>query len=165
MVRLLALPLLLLTGCGVPHQSPCGIDVGGDRLDPQALSSLDSETLQSAVRRALDGATYTTDSRLADPAQNCRAMEGFTVFTRTTPSFMDEGEELFGATRCWAHEIIVGTPESGQWVFSGLVHELFHVMQRCSTPLPIDDGRDAKHANWNRDLILFGIGKGEDRSN
>jgi hypothetical protein len=160
------LPLtLVLVACGAPRTTPCGIQVGGDRVDSSAVSSLTQADLDSAVRRALDGATYTTDPRLADGAENCRAMEGFTVFTRSTPTFTDEAEEDFGVTRCWASEVVVGTPESGSWELSGLVHELFHVMQRCSTPMPIDVGRDSHHSNWDRDRIIFGIGKGEDRSN
>ncbi|MDP1824901.1 MAG: hypothetical protein Q8L48_16715 [Archangium sp.] len=146
-VFLLAMPLLIACGPAA-HQTPCGIDVDG------SPSSLTSEGLQSAVRAALRGATFTTDPALADPAANCKAMEGFTVYTRPTPTFIDEGEEVFGATRCWRFEVIVGTPESGEWRLSGLVHELFHVMQRCAPG----------HANWERDGIFFGIGKSEDPS-
>ena len=156
--------LLFVTGCGVAHETPCGIDVGGDRDNPATASTLTPDLLQRAVRRALNGATFTTDPRLSDPVENCRAMEGFTVYTKQAPTFVDDGEEIFGVTRCWKSEIIVGTPESGSWQFSGLVHELFHVMQRCRTPLPIDSGRDAHHSNWDRDLIFYGIGKGEDHT-
>ncbi|MDP2270914.1 MAG: hypothetical protein Q8K32_09300 [Archangium sp.] len=152
-MRLLLLALMV-TGCAAAHETPCGIDVGGDRDDPNAPSSLTAAALQSAVRRALDGATFTTDPHLSDSAENCKAMEGFTVYTRAAPSFIDDGEEVFGATRCWNFEVIMGTPESGDWGQSGLVHELFHVMQRCTPP---------RHENWERDGIFLGIGKGEDR--
>jgi hypothetical protein len=156
MVRLF-LVAVVMAGCGAPSPaSPCGIEVA-------APGPLTDDDLQSQVRRALDGATFTTDPTLVDRTANCRAMEGFTVAVVSTPSFIDEGDEVFGVTRCWQKSMRIGTPPSGSWETSSLAHELFHVMQRCSTPQPIDEGEDAHHSNWKRDLIYFGIGKGKDR--
>lgn len=144
---------LVVTGCAPPVVSQCGVELAGD-------GTLTEPELASAIRRALNGATFTTDPALQDPAANCKAMNGLVVRTRPTHKFLDEGEEVFGATRCWAREVIVGTPESGSWQFSALTHELFHVMQRCETPGAIDEGQDANHANWVRDGLLPAIERG-----
>ena len=34
---------------------------------------------------------------------------------------------------------------------TSFAHELIHIAQFCTTPLPVDKGRDQDHSNWDRD--------------
>ena len=144
----------------------CGVELRGDwfaqHVEPEAIdasTALDRDTLDRAVNAALDAATFTTDFRLMDQTENCKALDGLRVFTVQEPSFtLSTGRVVNGVSDCLGHYVLVGTPTDGApWSHSALVHEFLHAMQQCSPPLPIDDRLDADHANWKRDHFYDAI--------
>jgi hypothetical protein len=91
---------------------------------------------------------------------NCRSLVGYKVFTKSVFSWPDpEGRDfkVAGITYCWAKTIVVGTPATGNWNKSALVHEFFHAMQNCKADFPPDIGTDESHAGWYRYGIFEAI--------
>lgn len=150
--------------------SNCAIIVAGDIDSRFAPSKLDQHTLNQLVNKALDAASLTADWRLNDQTANCQAMVGFRVYTKATWNYsikLHDGRDgplkdtmVSGHTHCTLKYLVVGTPErDGRvwWNESSLVHELFHVMQGCESPGPIDKGEDFQHSNWARDGLNAAI--------
>ena len=161
---LLFLLWLWSQGCaGVPNGDgfySCDAVAGGD-FDTQKPASLDREELNRMVRISLDAATLTTDPRLRDPVENCRKFWGYRVYTKPTENFMapwDDKFEIGGFTSCTTRIVVVGTPPSGNWNNSALVHEFFHVMQVCEGIPPKDTySPPDHHENWYRDGLFAAI--------
>ena len=157
-MKQLALVTLLLTSCGAHYaQTNCGISVAGDYDDRFGESWLTPELLQVGVDKAIAATASTTDYTLMDQTENCKAMQGYNVYTKKTVYFENFGRRVAGFTNCFTKIIVINTPEVLRVENSPLVHELFHVMQRCSARPPVDKGLDEDHANWYRDGIVWAI--------
>jgi hypothetical protein len=148
--------------------SNCGIMVAGDFDDRFAKPTLFQDTLNALVDEALDGATFTTDWRLNDQLGNCQKLWGFRVYTKPTWNYLVKTSEtpdgplldtyVSGHTLCEQKLIVVGTPTvRAGWSKSSLVHEIFHALQDCTTPEPMDKGLDWQHRNWVRDGLYNAI--------
>lgn len=138
----------------------CDMYVAGDIDSRFAKSGLTREELNAAVNRALNAATFTTDIRLMDTVENCSRMRAFRVYTKATPNWVRpiDGLRVSGETDCVTRMITVGTPRNQGWVYSSLVHEIFHVMQECEGTPPADDPKANRgHENWIRDGIYNAI--------
>ncbi len=164
-MRTLALLLLCLTACAgtlPPPSGSCGVRAAGnidDRLKDDGLKDSDVEDM---VQRALDATTFTTDFRLNDQTENCKALQGFNVYTKPPGAFRtitSDGKNtwVLGYTICWQKLIVVAAPENKLWRRSALIHELIHAIQKCEAPRPTDEGGDPDHANWGRDNIFWSI--------
>jgi len=150
--------LLTLASCGAHYNgTTCGITVAGDYDDRFAPSWLTNEKLQRVVDKAIEATSLTTDYVLMDQTENCKAMQGYSVYTKDTVYWESYGRRVAGTTNCWTKIVIVNTPTDGNETMTSLVHELFHVMQKCNARAPIDKGLDEDHANWYRDGILWAI--------
>lgn len=154
------LKILLLLTCascaGVPPGKPggnnCGLIAAGDLDTRQPVAGL-AAILADRLDAALDATTFTTDPSFLDMTQNCQRLVGYRVFVRAVPDWEDQYGRPFrvaGTTSCWTKTIIVGTPVSGNWRDSAIVHELFHAMQECEAIQPPDIGNDTAHAGWIR---------------
>lgn len=67
-----------------------------------------------------------------------------------------------GWTECWMLRISFHTRDGAYLLEeSAFIHELAHLAQDCNAPLPIDEGQDFHHANWERDWIYRNIRKAE----
>lgn len=154
-----AILLLALAGCAgtlPPPDGSCGVWSGGQYTNRLGANELPQPVLEKAVRLALDGASLTTDFRLMDQTENCRMLNGYTVYTRPGP-WQDGKYNVLGTTTCWAKVIQVAVPASGNWAHSALIHELFHAMQDCKATPPLDPGATEFHENWVRDGIYTAI--------
>lgn len=154
---------LLISCCAhIPRtQDNCGL-----RLEDK--SWLTSSSLLEAVSQAIYKATQTTDNRLQDAAENCSAMRGYVVKVRPQVTWEMEAGKNFvvsvsGVTYCMSRLVEIGQPTdmARGWRATALVHELFHVMQNCSSPGPSDIDQDEDHANWTRDGIKDAILRAE----
>ena len=73
-------------------------------------------------------------------------LKGYGIWLYNSESFQDYwGRSVGGYTQCESKEMVIGI---GRTVYA---HELIHAMQKCSAPLPIDEGSDRDHSNWLRD--------------
>lgn len=172
---LLSACLLLTTHCATispDGKSNCGITPAGDFDDRFGKSTLDQDTLNHLVDQALDAATFTTDWRFNDQLGNCQKLWGWRVYTKPfwnytiktsdTPTGPLVDTLVSGHTMCSQKLIVVGTPNitfEGHtvWRASSVVHEIFHALQDCASPQPIDSGTDYYHSNWVRDGIYNAI--------
>lgn len=159
-----ALMCLLLTSCAalppkVPGSNNCGMLIGGD-FDTHGPSGLTFEVLADRLDAALDATTFTTAPALMDMTENCEALVGYKVYSKKEWSWPDpygRGFNVGGLTWCNTKTMVVGTPESGNWRKSSLVHELIHGMQKCAAEQPPDIGKDVDHADWIRHGIYAAI--------
>jgi len=158
------LVLLCLAGCAsIPPTSGsnhCGMLAMGNYDGWHKSSLLTWATLQDATDRALDATTMVTDPRLFDIIENCKALGGYRVFTRDAPDWEDDygrGFRTAGYTFCPSKVIVIGTPASGDFRESSLIHEMFHAMQNCVAEQPPDVGADTIHAGWVRYNIFQAI--------
>lgn len=162
-MKTIIVALMILSGCAAiqPLTGDCGIVPGGDIDDRLGISTLTQDQINTAVSRAIDGASFTTDFRLGDQTENCRKLVGYKVYTKKTYVFKSVGVRVTGITECWNKIIVVGTPADSNFVqHSALIHEIFHAMQSCVTPDPVDVtgyGADQDHKNWVRDNIYWAI--------
>lgn len=155
--KLLAMLSVALLGCaGIPPGRPdgnnCGLIAAGNLDTRQPVEGL-AAILADRLDAALDATTFSTDPSFLDMTENCQNLVGYRVFVRDVPDWQDEYGRDFrvaGTTSCWTKTIIVGTPESGNWRHSAIVHELFHAMQKCEAIQPPDVGNDTAHAGWIR---------------
>lgn len=159
------LVLGMLTACaGVPPgkegSNNCGM------LLHTGDSNFTHADLNERLATAFDAVSTTTDWRLNDMTDNCNVLVGYHVFVRPEPSWEDpwnrkkaDGTPLMisGSTECAFRKITIGTPSNGNWHHSAIVHEIFHALQNCSTPAPIDTGMDEDHSNWVRDNIMNSV--------
>lgn len=148
MIRALGI-VALLSSC-----APNGVTLGGDYADRLARSTLTLKTLDDSVARAVSVAEGL-------PGLERGRLNGFAVYTDAHETFFSNGVRVGGWCSCRARVIVVGTPGDGVWARSALVHELFHAMQGCDAPLPVDDGLDADHANWHRDGLFAALESAE----
>jgi hypothetical protein len=165
------LSLVLLASCAgslPPPSGSCGVMAAGNFEQRFKSDGLTDEIVEDMVKRALNGTTFTTDWRLSDQTENCRMLQGYNVYTRPPGAFtitMSDGRPLSvtGYTTCWQKLIVVAAPGNGVWRQSALIHELFHAMQNCKAPRPVDIGGDPDHSNWARDNIYWSIDAEMDR--
>ena len=149
----------LALGCAgtlPPPDGSCGVFTAGQWDNRLGANLLPQSEVERQVRLALDGTTLTTDIKLMDMTENCRALNGFSVYTLDGP-WQDGKYNVLGTTTCWSKIIKVAKPGDGNWLHSALIHELFHAMQKCSATPPIDSGSDDWHSNWVRDGIYDAI--------
>lgn len=154
------LVLILISGCATvdfTNDNSCGVSIGGDYDNRFAKSVLQMSDVEQAVFRAIDGASLTTDHKLMDSTQNCKNLNGFSIYTKKSNSYMLNNQLVSGHTECWVKIIVIATPMDGNWNHSALIHQLFHAMQKCQPKYPIDRGSDYHHANWRRDGIFDAI--------
>jgi hypothetical protein len=154
--KILLFALLTLSCAGVPPGRPdgnnCGLIAAGNfdtRLPMEGLAAILADRLDAA----LDATTFTTDPSYLDMTENCQRLVGYRVWVRSAPDWEDDwgrGFRVAGTTSCWTKIIMVGTPASGNWRDSAIVHELFHAMQECEAIQPPDIGNDTAHAGWVR---------------
>lgn len=136
--------LALVASCGGP------ISVAGDHLDPSAPSTLTQADLDRVVALAIKLGNGTSDSRLHDVDPS--VLDGYRVHTMPVHVWtLDDGRKVSGWTSCPTRTIVIGTPPSGVWEYSSLVHELFHAIEGCPRTVPVDEGCDEHHGNWVRD--------------
>lgn len=138
-----ALLLLTLASCGPAR-------LGGDHLTGNP-STLTEETLDRAISAAIEAGDWTTDPRLHGHDEH--TFDGYTIYTRDTFAFEHYGRAVLGWCQCATRTMVIGTPASGHWANSALVHEMFHVMQGCQDVHPVDANADTSHGNWWRDGI------------
>lgn len=152
-------PVVLFLSCaGVPPGKPQSNDCGLTIVEGANRAHLSGETLAERLGRMLDVMTLTTDYRFLEPLDVCQRMVGFRIYTREENNWVDSwGRDIAGATSCLNKTIEVGSPPLGDWHYTALVHELFHVAQNCVALKPIDVGTDEDHANWIRDGIFDAI--------
>lgn len=143
--------LALCVSCGGP------VRLGGDFADPaHSNSTLTHADLERVLAVATALGNGTTDSRLHDVSADI--LDGYTVYTMANQVWsLDDGRRVMGWTSCPTREMVIGTPPSGVWENSALVHELFHVFQECKGLLPVDPELDPAHANWTRDGLFNAI--------
>jgi hypothetical protein len=143
--------LAVVASCGGP------IRLGGDYADPShSNSTLTHADLERVIAVATALGNGTADSRLHDVSED--RLDGYTVFTMASHVWtLDDGRRVMGWTSCQTRTIVVGTPPSGVWENSALVHELFHAFQGCDGILPCDAELDPTHANWTRDGLFAAI--------
>lgn len=130
-----------------------GVHLGGDYFG--GTSTLTRDQLDRSIEVALQLGLETSDPRLHVGAE---ALDGYSVYTRETHVFDLHALQVTGWTSCASRTIVVGTPPGG-WAESSLVHEVFHALQGCSTPGPVDLTCDDVHANWARAGLFRAIVK------
>lgn len=147
---LLAVLPVLAVSCGE-------VALGGDYDDPaHQVSTLTHEDLDRVLALAIELGNGTSDSRLhgRDPS----VLNGWTVYTMSTHVWtLDDGRKVSGWASCPTREMVIGTPPSGVWENSSLVHELFHVFQGCHGSAVVDPECDESHGNWARDGLFRAI--------
>lgn len=71
---------------------------------------------------------------------------------RVTHWFSDFNQAfVIGETFCLGRQMWINNVSLNR---SSITHEMFHVIQDCWSPLPVDKGADESHSNWIRDGIF-----------
>jgi hypothetical protein len=152
------LPLVLVaTACSPPGEArfttTCGVTYRGDATFDASLEdpTFDLEELQTSE-----------DLAIAYGLVRCEQLKGYSVYTRPTKwqrPFLETGKNyISGLAYCNAMfglriEVSLTTPHV-------LLHEFHHAAQGCNPPMPIDDGLEYTHSNWNRSGANARIDKG-----
>lgn len=152
MKRSLVATLLLLSCVPVPPpRGTCGVGAGGNIDSRFRNDGLTDTIVQQMLDRALEGIAYTTEPRFLYPEDLCRELVGYAVYTKPPVGpFLLNGQRVMGYTECALKTIVVAAPADGNWAHSPLIHEFYHVFQKCYAPLPVDPGLSKDHANWDR---------------
>lgn len=156
--------LMILSSCvAIPPSHPgtnnCGMSIGRD-FDSFNESWLEDWQLQDRLDAALDVAARSTDFRLSDMMENCRALVGYKVYTKEGTRWENvAGKMVMGECHCAGKFIIISRSISGDYRDTSLVHEIIHAMQKCAPLEPLDEGQDKFHSNWIRDGIYENIEK------
>lgn len=124
------LALLVLTGCGVEpsYRTRCGLAIEGN------YPGFEQDTIQAIE-----------DASIANAVVSCSRIPGYRLVVNEAGDF--DGKS--GLANCITGEIRITS--AGPEV---LFHEFHHVEQGCWPPLPVDEGLDLIHANWNRDGVF-----------
>lgn len=90
------------------------------------------------------------------PRGACETWRGITAWPLpgdTTQWHLPDGGtfDVAGWAECFERRVIFHEGDEWRRLWNtAYVHELTHIAQGCSAPLPVDDGADVLHANWFR---------------
>lgn len=148
--------IFLLFACSSCASAPsyftttCGMEYHGDYDD--GTSRLDADEIQMLENAAVEAGLV-----------KCSQIKRYALWShRKSFQVPFDPPEFWRAGSTWCNEVAPrvelaeGTPHV-------LLHELVHVTQGCVSPLPVDEGLDLMHSNWNRDGWFARIGKTEEK--
>jgi hypothetical protein len=123
--------------CSSPPRcvTPCGVVIVGEAVDCVDYARVETELLE---RLPVAGACETWRNTTAE------AMPG--------RESVHLGRRVEGWSDCVWGALYFHADYPRFWR-TAFAHELVHIAQRCETPQPVDEHRDADHSNWSRDGI------------
>jgi len=79
----------------------------------------------------------------------CKNVPSYLYFA-STDEFMHAGESVAGLAVCHMAQVQLSALPPHE---SAYAHEMVHLMQKCDSPMPVDEGLTHDHSDWNRSGI------------
>lgn len=133
--------LCLLFSCGTLPPAWCTSACGARMMGVLETGEMPEHWTCEDFSRAEAELVNNVDSRA------CHAVTNVEFYWSPHHPFKYQSGTVGGVTFCDRNLVVLSSLPASD---SAYAHEVFHLIQGCAAPLPVDEGSDAVHANWYR---------------
>jgi len=133
--------LCLLFSCGAIPTALCPSTCGARMMGVLETGEMPEHWTCEDFQHAENMLVYGVDRRA------CAAVRNVEFYWEPGHPFYYGARSVAGVTFCDRNLVILSSLPPN---VSAYAHEVYHLIQGCAAPLPVDEGLDSQHANWNR---------------